>query len=302
MAASRWATWAWTAALLLAGAFADSNRLLPVNSGAVPSFQDPKYKLQFHELQDPYSPEDPDTEMVRMTDRDGRKFECFLPKKPEASPLDGANETEATLAEISRRTPEELLDVLKDRCFHRHEGWWTYELCYHGKFRQVHFETSKKDKKSQEAQEFVLGVYDAEATARLHSSTPVLIQKDPRSQTAALKYFAHMYVNGTKCDLTGAPRETEVRFVCADSGMLLISSIKESPTCKYTVIFQAPMLCKHPLFQEERQPWLVVNCNSVSNDEYEINREQQRPAASEEVSSGNIEMLPPSTTSSMDES
>lgn len=89
-------------------------------------------------------------------------------------------------------------------------------------------------------QEFVLGTYDAEATAVLHSNSPnVSLQKDPRSQNAAqrfvpyplffahkvcsaalsafnntnlnlYRYHAHVYTNGTICDLTNQPRETEV--------------------------------------------------------------------------------------------
>lgn len=38
----------------------------------------------------------------------------------------------------------------------------------------------------------------------------------------------------------------QVRFVCSETGRALINSIKEAPTCKYTLVFHAPMLCKHP--------------------------------------------------------
>jgi hypothetical protein len=38
----------------------------------------------------------------------------------------------------------------------------------------------------------------------------------------------------------------QVRFVCSETGRALINSIKEAPTCKYTVVFHAPTLCKHP--------------------------------------------------------
>lgn len=46
-----------------------------------------------------------------------------------------------------------------------------------------------------------------------------------------------------------------------------MNSIKEAPTCKYTLVFHAPMLCKHPAFQEERQPWVVIDCNAIPADE-----------------------------------
>jgi hypothetical protein len=117
-------------------------------------------------------------------------------------------------------------------------------------------------------QEFVLGSFDEEATAALHQESPnVSLQKDPRSQSAAQRYHAHVYTNGTICDLTDQRRETEVRFVCSETGRALINSIKEAPTCKYTVVFHAPMLCKHPSFQGERQPWVVIDCNEMESDD-----------------------------------
>jgi protein OS-9 len=116
----------------------------------------------------------------------------------------------------------------------------------------VHYSVSLREKLLtslcvQLVQEFVLGSFDEEATAALHQESPnVSLQKDPRSQSAAQRYHAHVYTNGTICDLTDQRRETEVRFVCSETGRALINSIKEAPTCKYTVVFHAPMLCKHP--------------------------------------------------------
>ncbi|XP_057495045.1 protein OS-9 homolog isoform X2 [Actinidia eriantha] len=69
--------------------------------------------------------------------------------------------------------------------------------------------------------------------------------KDPRSKDASQRYHAHQYTNGTMCDLTNRPQETEVRFVCSES-RTMISSITELSTCKYALTVQCPMLCKHP--------------------------------------------------------
>jgi protein OS-9 len=80
---------------------------------------------------------------------------------------------------IKPKEPDELLEPLKDQCFYRvsrqhfslcivqimnylvmcmctwqkktdyyailmqHEGWWSYESCYHGRIRQVHVEGEK---------------------------------------------------------------------------------------------------------------------------------------------------------------
>jgi protein OS-9 len=75
---------------------------------------------------------------------------------------------------------------LNNDCFLRHEGWWSYEFFYQAKVRQFHQEEKKI------IQEFVLGVYDKDATAALHRNSPdVSLQKDPRSKTAAQRYHAH---------------------------------------------------------------------------------------------------------------
>ncbi|CAI0388759.1 unnamed protein product [Linum tenue] len=137
------------------------------------------------------------------------------------------------------------------------EGWWTYELCHEQKLRQFHVEDEKV------VQEFVLGVYDEEATAAFNQNLKdVSTLKDPRSKDASQRYHAHQYTNGTLCDLTNQPRETEVRFVCSEP-RAMISSITELSTCKYALTVQSPMLCKHPLFQEERPVWHTINCNAL---------------------------------------
>lgn len=240
--------------------------IVPSNSaivGFVQSLQDPRYKIQFHPPGTSFQKlqQDPDQEIIVMTDGEKRKYECVLPKRAERDSFKGEssqqNSSSISLTTDRRisKTPDDLLAILKDPCFYRHEGWWTYEFCYHVKVRQIHIENKKV------IQEFVLGVYDADVTADLHKNlTDVSLQKDHRSKSAAQRYHSHIYTNGTLCDLTGEPRETEVRFVCADTGNNMINSITESSTCKYTLIFHAPVLCKHLLFQEERPRSLVINC------------------------------------------
>jgi protein OS-9 len=115
-------------------------------------------------------------------------------------------------------------------------------------------------------QEFVLGVYDPEATAAFNQNlSDISTFKDPRSKDASQRYHAHQYTNGTTCDLTNKPRETEVRFVCSEP-RAMISSITEISTCKYALTVHVPTLCKHPLFQEERPIWYTIDCNVLPKD------------------------------------
>lgn len=246
-----------------------ADQIFTANAGAGAfggSSREPKYKIEFHPEDAPFHP-DNDQESLLMPDEKGKSFLCFLPKveKPKSGKSTPLQNSSSMIMESEQRlrvkTPDELLEAIKDRgCFLRQEGWWAYEFCYHQKLRQLHFEDEKV------VQEFTLGVFDPEATAAYHQNlSDVSTLKDPRSKDASQRYHAHQYTNGTICDLTGRPRETEVRFVCSEP-RAMISSITELSTCKYALTVHAPMLCKHPMFQEERPVWHIIHCNELPKD------------------------------------
>ncbi|XP_041007990.1 protein OS-9 homolog isoform X2 [Juglans microcarpa x Juglans regia] len=255
-------------------AFAD--QIFPGHVGGTfgHSFREPKYKIEFHAEDSPFHPDD-DQESVVMPNKNGENFICFLPKLEKAKsgkPVTQLN-TSSMIMESEKRiklkTPDELLEILKDRCFIRQEGWWSYEFCYQKKLRQVHSEDDKV------VQEFILGEYNAEATAAFNQNiSEISTLKDPRSKDASQRYHAHQYTNGTMCDLTNQPRETEVRFVCSES-RAMISSLTELSTCKYALTVQCPTLCKHQLFQEERPVWHTINCNVLHKDFKETKVEEE---------------------------
>ncbi|KAL8223164.1 hypothetical protein R6Q57_020563 [Mikania cordata] len=233
--------------------------------GLIRSSQEPKYDIEFHTEDSPFLP-DNDQESVVMPKKTGDKFLCYLPKVEKSKsekPAIQENTTSLILETEKRfklKTPDELLEALKDRCLIRQEGWWSYEFCYNNMLRQIHVEEDKV------VQEFVLGKYDADATSAYNRNlSNISTLKDPRSKDASQRYHAHKYTNGTTCDLTNEPRETEVRFVCSEP-RAMISSITELSTCKYALTVQCPTLCKHPLFKEERPVWYTINCNPLPKD------------------------------------
>ncbi|KAB5551871.1 PROTEIN OS-9 [Salix viminalis] len=231
------------------------------------SSREPKYQIEFHSEESPFHPDD-DQESMVMPDKNGENYLCFLPKVEKAksemphTQLNVSSMIVETEKRVKLKTPDELLEALKGLCFVRQEGWWSYELCYQQKLRQFHME----DEKEKVVQEFILGVYDEEATAAFNQNlSDISTLKDPRSKDASQRYHAHQYTNGTICDLTNEPRETEVRFVCSEP-RAMISSITELSTCKYALTVHSPVLCKHPLFQEERPVWHTINCNLLPKD------------------------------------
>ncbi|XP_066371768.1 protein OS-9 homolog isoform X1 [Miscanthus floridulus] len=196
-----------------------------------------------------------------MARHEGKHYKCFLPVEDTKTmksmlPQNATNSLIESERKIKPKEPDELLEILKDHCFYRHEGWWSYEFCYHGKMRQVHVNNDKV------IQEFVLGEFDDDATAAYHeNSTSELADDVHHGKDISKRYHVHLYTNGTVCDLTEIPRETEVRFVCSGP-TVLISSVKEISSCKYVVTIQSPMLCKNPLFQQEKRT-LSIHCNEL---------------------------------------
>ncbi|KAJ0984318.1 hypothetical protein J5N97_002674 [Dioscorea zingiberensis] len=228
------------------------------------SSREPKFKIEFHPVDSPFH-HDNGQESVVMKNKEGNNYLCFLPVVEEIKTVKTISQQNSSniILETDRRarlkTPDELIDVL-DKCLYRHEGWWSYEFCNHKYVKQFHLEDEKR------VQEFVLGIFDPDATAAFnenHSDDSML--KDPRSIDASQRYHAHQYTNGTMCDLTNQPRETEVRFVCSESPVL-ISSFKEISTCKYSLTVQLSTLCQHPLFQQERPMWHTIHCNEMPRD------------------------------------
>ncbi|KAL8040720.1 hypothetical protein ABFX02_10G116400 [Erythranthe guttata] len=267
----------WWAAILTAVLFCKvvfSDQIIPAHTGGTfgRSSREPKFKIEFHSEDSPFHPDD-DQESITMPNKNGEKFLCYLPKveKSKSGKLVAQQNTSSMIVESETRmklkTPDELLEVLNDLCFIRQEGWWSYEFCYQNRLRQIHSEGEKV------VQEFILGVYDAEATEaynQKHSDISTL--KDPRSKDASQRYHAHIFTNGTLCDLTNEPRETEVRFVCSEP-RAMISSITELSTCKYALTFQCPTLCKHPLFNEERPVSHTIHCNALPKEEPKVKTE-----------------------------
>lgn len=266
---------AWSCVLLLSSTLfyrvVFANQIFHPHTGGTlgRSSKEPKYKIEFHPADSPFHPDD-DQEAVVMPNNKGEKFLCYLPKEhnSKSSKLVSQQNMSSLVLETEKhtkpKTPDELIDVLKDVCLIRQEGWWSYEFCYQKKLRQIHLEDEKV------VQEFVLGYYDSEATMAYNENrSDISTLKDPRSKDSSQRYHPHLYRNGTVCDLTNQARETEVRFVCSEP-RAMISSITELSTCKYALTVHCPTLCKHPLFQEESPEWHTVNCNVLPKDNKEM--------------------------------
>ncbi len=73
-----------------------------------------------------------------------------------------------------------------------------------------------------------------------------------------------MYSGGEPCDVTGAPRQTEVRFGCGEAaGRDALSGLREPATCRYVLHLATPRLCAHPAFRVAELPVRAILCSPV---------------------------------------
>jgi len=73
-----------------------------------------------------------------------------------------------------------------------------------------------------------------------------------------------VYSGGEPCDVTGAPRQTEVRFGCGEAaGRDALSGLREPATCRYVLHLATPRLCAHPAFRVAELPVRAILCSPV---------------------------------------
>ena len=143
-----------------------------------------------------------------------------------------------------------LLAPYQGQCVRKKKGWWTHEICFGKKVRQFH-----KDQKGKVDQEYIVGRFDAAATAQLEAEgqaiqEEVLMEETGVEQQKAV-YMQH-YTGGDLCDVTKKPRRVVVWHYCAsDHFGLAITSVEETNTCQYTLAVAVPALCKHPRLKQD---------------------------------------------------
>ena len=269
----------------------------------------PKYNVQLLTGALPPASKPPaGTKSVVMTKKNGKKYRCYLPSAPK-------NETtsDGAAAPPAPRVASYLMS-LKGTCFYRLEGWWTYEFCYQKSVRQFHQEkvaaTANKPESTKVTQDYTLGAFSldkragtASASSAAASTTPATsgggASSDEASGAAAgkaaaaadelredaktrKKYWSQLYTNGTKCDMTGRPRETEVRLQCSPGEPSFLASIEEVSTCRYLLHFSTNLLCKHPGFaaDQNKEVTQAVQCEPLGPDGSPRHRRPRRRSRS----------------------
>lgn len=92
---------------------------------------------------------------------------------------------------------------------------------------------------------------------------PPAQQIDTSDVAGATPYIAQQYTGGDACELTGRPREAEVRFTCGTAADTLLVSVREPASCTYTLTIATPRLCKHPAFQQQPPAAALIQCHAL---------------------------------------
>ena len=152
--------------------------------------------------------------------------------------------------------PEVVKQFLKgDYCLYGGTGWWKYEFCYGKKVDQYHEEGGGR------RTVINLGVFSEEAHLTWLEKHPA---KKPK-EAEARKQVSVFYSGGDMCDLTGKPRQIEVKLKCktADSPSTVTLYLLEPKvdilknislfvdcnilpllqTCEYVLGVESPLVC-----------------------------------------------------------
>jgi len=132
--------------------------------------------------------------------------------------------------------PQVVKQFLKgDYCLYGGSGWWKYEFCYGKKVDQYHEEGGGKKTVIN------LGQYSEEDHLAWLETHP---SKKPK-EGINRKQVSIFYSNGELCDLTGKPRQIEVKLKCkaADSPSTVSLYLLEPKTCEYILGVESPLVC-----------------------------------------------------------
>lgn len=130
--------------------------------------------------------------------------------------------------------------------------------------------------------EIFLGYYESEYDWKNDTAT-----QDESSRNRLQRYHSQYYVNGTRCDVTGALRKAEVRFLCEEGSGNYIARVDEPESCRYILTIHTAHVCHHPYLRpppsNKPQP---VTCNPVLTaeqyEEYLIEEEESKREAEEQ--------------------
>jgi len=163
--------------------------------------------------------------------------EAAQEKREEESLKDSSRWRESTREPAKPLTdPQIVRDFLMgDHCLYGGTGWWKYEFCYGKTVKQYH------EEKGERVQLINLGHFDKSKHIKWLSENPSKVPKKAEFR----KHVSHFYSGGDFCELSGKPREIEVKLKCKQSQSLSAVTLYllEPKTCEYILGVESPLIC-----------------------------------------------------------
>ncbi|XP_068202661.1 protein OS-9-like isoform X2 [Palaemon carinicauda] len=207
-------------------------------------------------------------DVMTVINKYGQEYICSLPK---IAPSDADAKSEENILDQLVDISGLLKPMETAPCLIKTVDWWTYEFCYGSVIKQYHLEDNKAS-----GPILILGKYESEYNWKNSSETKNRLQR----------FHSQFYVNGTKCDVTGQPRRTEVRFHCEDGVGDYIQRVDEPESCRYVVTVATTRVCHHPYLrlQTVRTPHAITCAPALTEDQYNRYLTYQDKKAKEEES------------------
>ncbi|XP_061687865.1 protein OS-9 isoform X2 [Syngnathoides biaculeatus] len=194
-----------------------------------------KYEIQI--LPDPVMMGQTKTDEVMMVSSKYKQlYECRLPAQAVRFHQDPVSDPDSQ-GYTGPDIPDLLRPMQEPPCLVLTKDWWTYEFCHGQHIRQYHLEDSEI-----KGDILFLGYYESEFD---WGNETAKASKHHRLK----RFHSQTYVNGSKCDINGNPREAEVRFVCEDGSGDYIARVDEPQSCRYVLTIHTSRTCQHPLLR-----------------------------------------------------
>ncbi|XP_037345898.2 protein OS-9 isoform X3 [Pungitius pungitius] len=196
-------------------------------------------------------------EVMIVSSKYKQMYECRLPAQAVRFHQDAASEPDSR-GYSGPDIPDLLSPMQSAECLVKTKDWWTYEFCHGQHIRQYHLEDTEI-----KGDILFLGHYESEFD---WSNETAKASKQHRLK----RYHSQTYVNGSKCDLNGTPRETEVRFVCEESSADYIARVDEPQSCRYVLTVHTSRTCQHPSLRppSSAKPQSIVCQPALSAQQY----------------------------------
>uniref|UniRef100_A0A3Q4C145 Endoplasmic reticulum lectin n=1 Tax=Mola mola TaxID=94237 RepID=A0A3Q4C145_MOLML len=196
-------------------------------------------------------------EVMMVSSKYKQLYECRLPAQAVRFHQDPASEPESH-SYTGPDIPDLLSPLHNAQCLVKTKDWWTYEFCHGQYIRQYHLEDTEI-----KGDILFLGYYESEFDWKNETAKA-------SKQHKLKRYHSQTYVNGSKCDLNGNPREAEVRFICEEGAGDYIARVDEPQSCRYVLTVHTSRTCQHPFLRppSTAKPQGIVCQPALSAQQY----------------------------------